>query len=468
VWYYPDRMRSPVRTIALQAGAALLSGALLPLCFPPFDAWPLMLVVLALLVASLRGAGARWSFYLGMLQGLTGFGLALRWLWLIFGPAALALFALMAMFTGFFCLAHHWLARPTHSAAVRALMAATLWTAFEFFRSELFFLRFPWITPGTALGPTWLSPWVGVYGATFVVVVAAAAIAHRAPRAWTGALLVIVAALGVFRPGPVPLPAPDEGISVTIVQNESCSLPTYLSDTRTAGITRPGLIVWPEYALAYDVRKDARDLATLTNLCRQLHAVLIVGTRTEFGPGPRDWHNTALTMDAQGVVGEYYKARPVHFFDDGRPGVDLAPVQTAHGRIGTPICFDCDYTEVARRLTARGAEFFAVPSCDPEYWSATQHLQHAMLFRLRAAENGRWLACAASSGVSQFVDPHGNVRASLPPLVTGTLSQFVRPGTELTFFTRAGWLFPWLVSAGALSMVANALIRMLPRRRARH
>ena len=72
--------------------------------------------------------------------------------------------------------------------------------------------------------------------------------------------------------------------------------------------------------MPYDVRKNLDDFATLTNLCAEMDAVLVVGTQTAVGPRDRDWHNTALILDTRGVLGEYYKARPVHFFNDGIPG----------------------------------------------------------------------------------------------------------------------------------------------------
>ena len=128
------------------------------------------------------------------------------------------------------------------------------------------------------------------------------------------------------------------------------------------------------------------------------------------------------------------------------------PVHTAGGAFATPICFDCDYTDVVRKMVKLGAEYLAIPSYDAESWSANQHLQHALLFRLRAEENARWLACAASSGVSQIIDPHGNVRGSRPPMETGVLTYRIGNSNRLTMFTRVGWLFPWL-TLGCLAIL---------------
>ena len=448
-----------------QIALAILSAALVPLCFPPFGWWPLVLLVFPLLLLAITNTTPRRAFYLGLLQGTVGFGGALCWLFHLFAQGAVPLFAIIALFTALFCLLFNVLEKRSKAPVLKVLLAATLWTAIEFYRSELFFLRFPWITPGSAMGPTFLSPILGVYGASFLVVAASAAFLHRRTVPLACVLSLCVICFGMFRPGRVE-PDAKRSLVVTVLQDEDCILPSYVLLTRTVHKQAPDLIIWPECSLAYDVRKDARDFAVLTNLCAEMNAVLVLGTRTVIGPGARDWRNTALTLDRHGVLGEYYKARPVHFFNDGIAGHNFAPINTRLGAMATPICFDCDYSDVARKMVNLGAEFFAVPSFDAESWSARQHLQHALLFRLRAAENARWFACAASSGVSQFIDPHGNVHASLPPLKSGTLTYRIAREGRTTFFSRVGWLFPWLTLGGSASVIAYAVVRhkVAPRR----
>ncbi|MDF7798174.1 nitrilase-related carbon-nitrogen hydrolase [Pontiellaceae bacterium B1224] len=421
----------------------LLSAVLLPLCFPPFGWWPLVLLVFPCLFLATTGTTARCAYYLGLVHGIIGYGLTLRWFFNIFSEAAFLLFAIMGVFTGIFCLCANFFAKRIKSPCLIALLVAVLWTGIEFYRSELFFLRFPWITAGSSLGPTVLSPVLGVYGMSFLVVMVSVGLSCRKIIPWVVLLSLFVLGLGLFRPGRVEL---DEkaSVAVTVVQSEDCVLQSYVALTKTARDESSDLIIWPECSLPYDVRKDSDDFSVLTNLCAKMSAVLVVGTRTDVGSGPTDWHNTALILDRHGVLGEYYKARPVHFFNDGIPGHEFRPVQTDLGAFSTPICFDCDYSEVTREMVMLGAEFFAVPSFDAKSWGSAQHVQHALLFRLRAAETARWIACAASSGVSQIIDPHGNVHASLPPMETGVLTYRVGRRQGGTFFIRAGWLFPWL------------------------
>lgn len=75
--------------------------------------------------------------------------------------------------------------------------------------------------------------------------------------------------------------------------------------------------------------------------------------------------------------------------------------------------------------------------------------QHAQLFRVRAAENRRWMVVTASSGVSQIINAEGRATASLKAMKHGVLNGTIAPIREVTFFTRVGWLTPW-IALGAL------------------
>jgi apolipoprotein N-acyltransferase len=247
----------------------ILSGCAVALSFPPVGWWPFALIAWFPLIYVSRHGTARQSFYLGLLQGMVAYGLSLTWFWHIFHPAALVLYAIMALFIAFFCLLINHFSPLINNLYRSALYTALLWTSIEYYRCEWFPLRFPWITPEVAMGPNILSPIIGVYGITFIIILGTALMME--------------------------------------------------SRTRIIGAT----------------------------LC------------------------------------------PVPFFDDGIPGTTQLPITCSFGKIGTPICYDNDCTEVDRRLVLHGAQFLAAPSFDSMEWTSTQHLQHSMLFRIRAAENDR-------------------------------------------------------------------------------
>jgi len=213
------------------------------------------------------------------------------------------------------------------------------------------------------------------------------------------------------------------------VQSEECELAVYIKLTKRGLSEKPQIILWPEYALPYDINAVPEEVETVRQLAAENDAIIILGTKDVFSKEPYQWYNTALVIDSTGIIGRHRKNRPVHFFDDGTPGTEALPVTTTLGAIGTPICFDCDYTDIIMNMTVAGTDFFMIPSFDARHWSEAQHWQHADIFRTRAAENGRWLMVAATSGVSQLIDPHGNVIDKLPPMAEGVLHGTINNGS---------------------------------------
>ncbi|RYD33916.1 MAG: hypothetical protein EOP87_10135, partial [Verrucomicrobiaceae bacterium] len=317
------------------------------------------------------------------------------------------------------------------------------WGAWEFIRAELFPLKFPWMTAGLAIGPNTLVPWIGVYGVGLVVVLAASLIVRR--KCVPGAAVLVALGGCVFFNKRLPVPPENDPAAVTVggLQLEGVSMENFLNGTRGM----PGgvdLVVWPEYSVPFDIRTSKRDWKLVQDLCREQDITLTFGTKV--GPdADNHWRNIALTVDPTGVLGEHTKVHALHFFDDGTPGKTTLPVMTSHGKIGTPICFDCDYEDVIRGMTAAGAEMIVAPTMDAEKWTARQHDQHAELFRMRAAENGRWVFVVATSGVSQIIDPNGHLHARLDALLQGAVTGTMKRETSLTFYTRFGWLVPWCV-----------------------
>jgi apolipoprotein N-acyltransferase len=268
------------------------------------------------------------------------------------------------------------------------------------------------------------------------------------PFGWWPLVLVAWAPLlmGLFRPGAIE--PGKNGIRVSAVQSESCSLSAYLSMSRDLKDKQPGLVVWPEYAVPYDIRRSPPvNLAKIVDLANELNAIIVLGTKTAVSDGGGKWYNTALGVDGGGIVGEYHKNHPVHFFNDGLPSEEPDVIETSLATFGTPICFDFDYSLLMREMTLRGAEFFAIPSFDAKRWSVAQHLQHSAILPVRAVENGRWIVCAPSSGISQVVDPHGNIHHSIAAMEEGVITGKIERRGDFTFYIRIGWFFPWLCMA---------------------
>jgi apolipoprotein N-acyltransferase len=430
-----------------RCGLAVLSGAVYAVAFPPLGWRWLVVPGIAGLLVALRGQHGTRARTIGFLHGMAVFGIGLSWLFQIFGSLVVILWCVLAAFTALFAEMQSRAVRRGGGSWRLAGFTVLNWCSWEFIRSELFPLKFPWMTAGLALGPNAMLPWIGVYGMGALVVLLAIWITLHNWKSATLLCLLLFLAVTSFRRLPEPAADDPHKVRVGGIQQEGVSLDEFLKGTKQMP---PGIqyVVWPEYAVPYDIRTNPRDWKLLQTLCRERDITLTLGTQWHAESGDK-WRNIALTLDPSGVRGEHTKVHTVHFFDDGTPGTITQPVETIHGKIGTPVCFDCDYEGVTRRMTSAGAEMFIVPIMDAESWTARQHDQHAELFRIRACENRRWMYVCGSSGVSQVIDPHGHVHALLPALAQGNLIGEIGAEKNLTFYTRIGWITPWCLLAAA-------------------
>lgn len=412
-----------------------LGAILATLVFPPFNVSLLAPLAWIPLFLALQNTNLRTSFRLGVLHGLICYAATLCWMFTIFKTLAPALWLMLALFTGIFGMAFHF----THRFNVkgRPLILATVWTGIEYYRCELFFLDFPWITPGTGFPPNFFTPLVGVYGVSFLLIfsglVLLTRLQERPKNSWP--LPAAMFAAFWFLAGFVQVGPNKADLSVALIQNEEALLDLHLEMSEPhAG--KVDAIVWPEYAIRFDPTTHPRGRDIQTLLQDKTEVLVLGGTQDH----QDSFYNTAFTVGKSGPLGTHVKNHPVHLFADGIAGTKAEPVETPLGKVGTPICFDCDYQDVIRRMTFNGAEFFFIPSMDAQSWTERQHLQHAQLFRHRAAENGRWLAVAATSGQTQIISPWGHQVETLPLMDDGVLTGNIAPLGKLTLFTRGGWL----------------------------
>lgn len=441
-------------------GLALLSGAIYSLAYPPLGWGGLVVVGLGGLLIALHGQHGTRARAIGFIHGITVFAVSLSWLFQLFGWLSLLLWCVLAAFTALF-------AEMQGRASSRGItgwkfiaFTALNWAGWEFIRAELFPLKFPWMTVGLAIRPNSLLPWIGVYGVSIVVVLGAALLVAGKWKPALALLALITASIILPFHQPSPLENDPLAVKVGGLQLEGVSLSEFLTGTRQLPADLQ-YVAWPEYAVPYDLRAHPRDWKLVQDLCKERGITLTLGTQNR--PNNCDeWRNIALTLDATGTRGEHNKVHTVHLFDDGIPGSTALPVLTDHGKVGTPVCFDCDYEGVVRRMTAAGAEMFVVPIMDSEAWTARQHDQHAALFRIRACENGRWMFVCGTSGVSQIINPNGRVQVVRAALEQGPITGIMRRETALTFYTRAGWLVPWIALAAAGGCW---ILLLLPRRK---
>ena len=119
----------------------------------------------------------RRAFYFGLAAGFLCYAPQLAFFWRIFGAAAIVLWLVVAFWIGLFTAMVYGSARRWGKAKAMWLVPV-IWTGLEYFRSELYYLKFSWLNIGYAL-PSQFSGIgtyrIGMYVAGFVVIAIVAA-----------------------------------------------------------------------------------------------------------------------------------------------------------------------------------------------------------------------------------------------------------------------------------------------------
>ena len=99
----------------------------------------------------------------------------------------------------------------------------------------------------------------------------------------------------------------------------------------------------------------------------------------------------------------------------------------------TAICYEVIYPNLIRRFVRDGSELLTTITNDAWYGRSSAAYQHWDQASMRAIEEGRYLARAANTGISGFVDPYGRVhvedaavRAGAPSCRTSVSSPIAR------------------------------------------
>ena len=452
---------------------AAIVGGMLAACFPPIGMSVLLPVCVAAFLWLLRGVTRREAFYLGFVFGLVWFCADLYWFSRLFGMAVVSLCALLALFPACFAVAYVWLRERLPRFPVW-LLAPLLWTGIEYYRSELFVLNFGWLGLGYGVVNMPLlaacASWFGCYGLTFGIVCFGALLAQvitankisGATRFGRPSVLYCCWLLLFCFSAPTPIP--ERPLHVRLVQANSEDEDSFYRLSRPdAGQSalKPDVIVWPEYSFVRDPRLEPKLWQKLQRVAQEQSAYLLFGAKDQFDRDDQNhYRNTAFLLDPNGrEAGRHVKNHPVHFIRDGAAGTGASAISTSLGRLGVGICFDMDYPDVARRLAADGAEVFLVPNDDPPEWGAVQRVQHRLMFQMRAAECGKWLARADVAGGTSAAAPNGQETARVTTTNSARLDVTVGRNQRQTIFVRGGWRFGQLCLLVSVVLCGWALLQ---------
>ena len=113
-------------------------------------------------------------------------------------------------------------------------------------------------------------------------------------------------------------------------------------------------------------------------------------------------------------------------------------------KFNTAICYESIYPEFFSRFIDKGAEFSVIITNDGWWGKLSGTYQHNQFAILRAIENRRWIVRCANTGISDIIDPYGNMNDKTPVNEKAEFTDKIGIINEKTFYTKHGdiiWQF---------------------------
>ncbi len=347
------------------------------------------------------------------------------------------------------------------------------WVSMEYIRSYLF-TGFPWELLGysqfSRLHLIQISDIVGVFGVSFLIALSNATLftillyltgiswhgskVSKKIALWSSVSTILIFGL-VFYYGNFQLGSISNQISsakhikVAVVQGnisqsvkwdpayQGITIEKYIDLSVSTKRERPDLVVWPETALPFyffNIR-DAELTDMVKKGIKETEAHFLIGSPAfEFREKEVDYYNRAYLVNTKGEkIDQYDKVHLVPFgeyvpFKKWLPFINkiVEPVGNYIGGekgkvawwdgtgIGTLICFEVIFADLARALAKNGAAFFVNITNDAWYGTSGGPYQHFSMTVFRAVENRKALVRSANTGISGFVNPSGRVITKTP------------------------------------------------------
>lgn len=454
----------------------LISGAILPLAFAPFDIALIAILALAVLFHCWLKARPGAAFIYGYTFGLGMFGTGVNWLHIsinLFGGVNLAgalfftylLVAFLSLYPAFV----GYLGKKffyTNNTITLLVILSTLWTVAEWCRAWIF-TGFPWLNLGYSQIDTPLAglvPVFGVYGISWLVSISAAILVYLFHTPVKNKIIAILSLMVIWSIAgsvkQISWTTPEaKELSVALVQAAVPQEIKWQAEQRQRtvelylSLSEPywgnNLIIWPETAIPAFYHDAGAVIGLLDTLTKQHGTDLITGIPFKDQETGK-YFNSIITIGKE--TGNYHKRHLVPFgeylpFDkwlrplldllhipmsDFSPGTDEKPLIHAAGvSIGVSICYEDVFgEEVIDALP--GAGVLINISNDAWFGDSIAPHQHLQMARMRALETGRYLLRATNTGISAIINEKGNIIARSPQFTPHAISEHIHVFKGLT------------------------------------
>jgi len=440
-------------------------------------------------------------FWWGVLFGVFFYSGNLYWLnntLMFFGglpiflsiPALLILFFYLSLYYGVFC---HILKMFYKRYPLWGLWCAPfVWVGLEWVRSFLL-TGFPWSTLGYSqhnfIPVIQIAEYTGVYGVSFLLVLANVLFARcfildskRRLVLESVVFLLIISTVIVWgnrkikslleyqktAKNTVRAAVVQGNIEQTMKWNpekEKEIVDIYDNLTRNTGYKNPDIFIWPETAVPFLVQASTEKSDRLKKLSHTVNAPIVTGAVTFNISKNREvkYSNSSIIVTPDNKLmkvydkihlvpfGEYVPLKNVLFFVERLVTAvgELTPGKKTHVyrlpsfTFGVVICYEIIFPDLVRRFAKRGAHVIMNLTNDAWYGDTDAPFQHWAMVAFRSVENRVWVARAANTGISGFVNPCGEVvrKTRIFSRTVCTLDMNVSEDYNQTFYTQHGDIF---------------------------
>jgi apolipoprotein N-acyltransferase len=427
------------------AALSILTAILLSLSFANFNLWLFAWFGFIPLFICLENKSFRFTLMNAFFCGVVFWSLCIYWLIHVTLLGQIVLILYLAVYFGLFgCLIYF--SRSLTCNRLLFFLPAN-WVLLEYLRSHLF-TGFPWALIGFSqyknLPIIQIADITGAWGVCFLVVLVNVAL-YLFLRKQAGIKILLIPILALFLAlgyGFMKLNyKPDrcnakEQLNISVIQG---NIPQdlkwdkrqtafiqnrYRELTVAATAQEPGLIIWPEASVPGFWGRDDAEFVQVISLAGQLKANLLVGAVSYSN---QNYFNSALLINPLGSVvtlysklhlvpfGEYIPLKNIFpFLETIVPIGDICPgkeytIFRQPANFGVLICFEDLFPELSREFVRRGARFLVNITNDAWYKEGSAPYQHFAASVFRSVENRVYLARAANTGISGFIDPAGRI-----------------------------------------------------------
>jgi apolipoprotein N-acyltransferase len=494
---------------------SLFSGILLILSFPKYDLEFVAWFAFVPLFYSIERKGLFESLILGCSTGFISFLGILYWIIVavhIYGNVPLILsgfiLLLLVVYLSLFIGAFTFLTRliQKRSGLETILFTPFLWVTLEYLRSFLL-SGFPWANLGYSqylnLPFVQMADITGVYGLSFVILLVNATL-FWVLRQWPKrsfpfreVTLTALILLGFLIYGYAKMRTIDRQIpcqptlKIGLVQGnidqsikwdgsfQRETLKTYEKLSFKVAEGKPDLIIWPETATPFFFQDAKEYQSFVLDIPKRTDALLLFGSPSYKIERRRVNHyNSAYLASTSGdLVGGYDKIHLVPFGEyvplgdylslgsmgegigDFKSGKEIFNFSIPQGKFGVLICFEIIFPDLCRKFVKHGANFLVTITNDAWFGRTSAPYQHFAIAIFRAVENRVFIARAANTGISGFIDPKGKIIEEGGIFTEEAINGTIRLMKDKTFYTLYGDVFAWVCSSFSLLLLGYTFLQ---------